>query len=250
MYTTSELTAFANADGTISSINLGNVRVYEQGFEPLQVNDYLVDWGTATDLQVQAERMVRDALNYPSTANFSWLDGWGVGRSGDVYYIGGRLSAKNAFGVASDTSYYIEYQKKGESYSPRYFRLGEENVIGTKSVIATIPRKEVGTASDEKTVVLLDGTLGTYGKSKTIDGAKYIWYYVPPGKYEVTSQTNMTKLYLDKNQTITNLDGYSECVNVRTLDFSEAGPPKTLVVSKNQHIELTLRAKVTLVRVK
>lgn len=246
-YKGSSLRVCANADKSISSINLSEVHVYEQGYEPLQVDDYLVDWGTAIELQVRAEKTVKSGLNYPSTADFSWFEGWGVGRSRDIYFIGGTVSAKNAFGIAKDTSFYIEYEKSGDSYLARYCRLDGTNLIGSGSVIAPVARTEVGTGSSDDRIVLIEGTLGSYGESKSIDGDKYIWYFVPPGRYIVTSQTNMTKLYLDKNATITNLEGWSECVRVTTLDFTDSSQSHELVVSENQHIELTLRAKVTLV---
>lgn len=246
-YEGSSLRVCANADKSISSINLGEVHVYEQGYEPLQVGDYLVDWGTAIELQMRAEETVKSGLNYPSTADFSWFEGWGVGRSRDIYFIGGTVSAQNAFGVAKDTSFYIEYEKSGASYQARYCRLDDANLIGSGSVITPFARTEVGTGSSDDRIVLLEGTLGSYGESKSIDGDEYIWYFVPPGRYIVTSQTNMTKLYLDKNDTITNLEGWSECVRVTTLDFTDSSQSQELVVSENQHIELTLRAKVTLV---
>lgn len=246
-YEGSSLRVCANADKSISSINLGEVHVYEQGYEPLQVDDYLVDWGTAIELQVRAEETVKSGLNYPSTADFSWFEGWGVGRSHDIYFIGGTVSAQNAFGIAKDTSFYIEYEKSGGSYQARYCRLDGTNLIGSGSVIAPVARTEVGTGSSDDRIVLLEGTLGSYGESKSIDGDEYIWYFVPPGRYIVTSQTNMTKLYLDKNDTITNLEGWSECVRVTTLDFTDSSQSHELVVSENQHIELTIRAKVTLV---
>jgi len=249
-YESSRLRVCANADRSISSINLGQMHLYEQGYEPLQIDDYLVDWGTALELQVRAEETVKGGLNYPSTADFSWFEGWGVGRRQDIYFIGGTVSAKNAFGVAKDATFYIEYQKSGDSYSARYFVLDGANVIGSKSVIVPVARKEVGTASTDDMIVLLEGTIGSYGESKHIDGDEYIWYYVPPGRYTVTSQTNTTKLYLDKNTTITNSDGWSECVNVTTLDFTDSSEPRELVVSQDQHIELTARAKVTLVPIR
>lgn len=251
-YQSNGLEVYANADKSISSINLGDLHVFEQGFEPLAIDDYLMDWQTHGELQVRAERAVKEALNYPDSADFPWLDGPGTGRRHNIYFIGGALSAENAFGVRKDTSYYIEYEKSGETLTVRYFRLDGENLIGQKSVLPEIQRKELAASQSDGAIVLVDGVCGDYGESKQIDGDAYIWYDVPPGEYEVSSQTGMTKLYLDKDKMIRNSDtnGYWECVSVQTLDFAQAGGQQRLSVSEGQHIELTVRAKVTLTPVK
>lgn len=246
VYESSGITVYANADQSISSINLGQVHLFEQGYESLNIADYLVDLVTAMELQVRAEDTVKSALNYPSSAEFSWLEGWGVGRSHSIYFIGGTVSAENAFGVADDASFYIEYEKSDSGFHAKYFRLGNADVIGSGSVVTEEARQETGTASTSGMIALTEGTIGSYGKSKSIDGDQYIWYYVPPGRYIVTAQTNMTKLYLHRNQTIKNYAGWSECVSVTTLDFPDTSQSKELVVGEDQHIELTFRAKVTL----
>lgn len=248
-YESNGLEVYANADKTISSINMAGIHIYEEGLEPLQVKDHLVDWATYSELSTRAEEAVKTALKYPKTADFPWL-GAGVARSGDVYVVAGTLSAENALGLVNDTSYHIEYLKADGGFSAEYFMLDGKKVIGTKSIIPDARRKEVATAGDDGKIVLVSGRVGTYGKAKEFDGDDYIWYHVPAGTYNVTSQTGLTKLYLDKNKTITNSDGYSECVSVRTLDFKKAGGPMKLVVSKGQHVELTGGSKVTLAPVK
>jgi len=246
VYESNGLDVYANADKSINSINLGDLHVFEQGLEPLQIQDYLVDWTTIGELQIHAQRVVKDALSFPDTADFPWLETPSVARRQSIYVVGGTVTAKNAFGVTKTMSYYVEFEKSGEAYLTRYFVLDGETVAGKASVIPEIERKEVAAEAEDGTIVLIDGVCGEYGVAKEIDGDTYIWYHVPPGRYTVTSQTNFTKLYLDKNQTVKSPEGWSECVAVATLDFTNAGDAKELVVSKDQHIELTVSSKVTL----
>jgi len=250
VYEGNGMRVYANVDQSINSINIDDLHVFEQGYEPLRIEDYLVyDY---VELQVRAERTVKNALSYPDSARFPWLEGPGTARRHNIYIIWGTVSAKNAFGMAEDISYYIEYEKSGETYLTRYFVLDGMKVIGETSVIPDLERKEVLAETTDGEIVLIDGVCGEYGVSKEIDGGTYIWYYVPLGTYTVTSQTNFTKLYLDENQMIRNSDtnGYWECVSVQTLDFAQAGGPQRLSVSEDQHIELTVRSKVTLVPVR
>jgi|GEM_PF-2511648 len=242
---------YCNMDSTVKTITLGvDTDIYKQGYEPYQVTDYIVNTSIVAELQVLAERQVANQLNYPSTANFSWLD-WSIGREKDLYYLSSTVKAKNAFGVQDELPFQVAFRIDNDTAEFIYLSLDYVEIINNLSSIETPKRQKITTTSSNATsegnsITLIDGQLGEYGKTITLDGKDYIDYHVPEGSYLITNNGKWCKVYLAKNKYYKNSDGYMESENVTTLEFSYYGETQTITVSSGQHIELTINASITL----
>lgn len=74
-----------------------------------------VDYDTFSKLQQAAIKAVSPYLNYPDSASFGLLN-WRVGREDDKYYVGGRVTAQNAFGMSREISFGVWLEKDGKGY--------------------------------------------------------------------------------------------------------------------------------------
>ena len=250
-YKSTAFILYCNSDSTVNSINIGDFKIYDQGYQPLSVSDFIVDIGTTTQLQVYSMEAIKDQLKYPKTADFPWL-GWGFGRYANVYVVSGSVKAQNALGVESEISCYLEFEKNNESFSIVYFVMDGTVVVGKESAVSVIERVPLATVPNSSdtdtssTIKLTEGELGSYGKTITIDDAEYIWYYVPAGNYQVTSKVSFGKLYVDKNKIGTNSEGYGETENIVTISLSSGSSAQNIVVGSDEHIFLTIAASVEL----
>jgi hypothetical protein len=241
------MTLFANADNTVSSINIGDIKVYCQGFEPYSIDDFIVDMDIAEQLILDSEDYVKSNLNYPSSADFSLLN-WSYGRERNYYQLSSSVEAENAFGVKSEIPFTIIYNVNGDAYTVAAFILDGTWVIENEIPRYDQGRKEIASASSDNEIKIIDGALGTYGKTVQIDSYEYVWYQVPAGTYTVKSNVDWCVVYVDKNQTIKNSDGYTEAVNVETLEFDSANQEKTISIASDEHIFLTVNASITLIK--
>lgn len=241
--------AYCNADNTINSINIGSdakYKLYLEGYEPINIDKFIVDEGIFNALIPITEDNVKVYLNYPSTANFALL-GWGCSRCEDIYALSGSVEAQNAFGVKDEIKFYAEYKIKDKTSSLVYLVVGGITRVGKESQMKEFERVEIKQqASESGKIVLTDGICGTYGKKVKVGSYEYVWYYVPAGKYLVTSNVKWCNVFIDKNKTIRNSDGYEESVNVKTLTFTAVGQQQEFEIKDGQHILLTENAKVTL----
>lgn len=201
-YKNLDLTIYTNMDSTVRSIILGvDTDIYRQGYEPYNIEDYLVDSDMQDTLIMKAEDKVRAHLNYPSTADFPLLD-WSFGRDHELYSVSSSVEAKNAFGVESEVPFKLIYKIKDNTSTLVYFSLSDQVIVNDKESLKRPERKEVAvqqeTKSEEKTntaeIVLVDGQLGEYGKEITLDGYKYINHHVPQGTYTVKNNVKWCKL--------------------------------------------------------
>lgn len=244
---------YCNTDSTVNTIKSDNdIDIYKQGYEPYRVEDYIITADMAAKLQSMAEKQVKSQLNYPSTADFSWLN-WSYAREVDVYSVASSVQAENAFGVKSEVPFMLQYKIADGSATLIYFALNGTVITDNTSSVALPERKEIPlpgnagqSAPDADSIVLVDGQLGDYGKYITLDGEEYINYHVPEGKYTVVSNVNYCKVYLAKDEYYKVAEGYTENDIVETLEFYANGESKTLTVHADEHIELTLSAKITL----
>lgn len=243
---------YCNMDSTVAAIKLGaDTDIYKQGFEPYQVSDYIVDPSIAAELQVISEDHVKSQLNYPSTADFSWLN-WGFGRDHDLYSVSSTVKAENAFGVEDELPFTITYQVTDGQAKLLLFVLDGNTIVNHMDAISIPERKELPSSSSnssssaENAITLVEGELGSYGKAIDIDGFTTINYHVPEGTYTVSNNGILCTLYLAKDEYYRNSDGYMENEIVETLSFSEHGETKTITIGSGEHLELTINASVTL----
>lgn len=252
LYLNMPLRLYCNMDSTVNSIKLGlDEDIYKQGFEPYQISDYIVDATTSTELQILAEDQIKDYLNFPSTADFSWLD-LSFGRKKEVYSVSSTVSAQNAFGVEQDLPFKLMYKMTDNTTTLIYLEIDGNILINNTSSIETEERKEVQSTcdtdetSEAEVINLIDGQLGKYGKTVNIDGTDYIKYFVPEGKYTITNNGKWCKVFLTKDEYFTNSSGYTENEIIETFDFTEPNQTATVTVGSDQIIELTINANVTL----
>lgn len=249
-YSGASLRLYCNMDSTVNCIKLGvDNDIYKQGYEPYQISDYLVDSSVAAELQSMSKDYVKQQLNYPSSADFSWLD-WAYGRERDLYSVSSNVKAKNAFGVESEVPFKLIYQVKDKAYKLMYFEIDGKRITNNLKTIKTTERKKIKTSErkseNKEEINLIDGELGDYGKEITLDGQKYINYYVPSGKYKITNNGKWCTVYVAKDKYYKNSDGYMENKIVDTVEFSKNGETKTISVKKGEHIELTVHATISL----
>lgn len=242
---------YCNMDSTVHSVKLGtNTYIYKQGYEPYQVSDYIVDPSVSAALQILSEDYVRSQLNYPSTAVFP-LSEWSFSRERDLYSVISKVTAENAFGVKDELAFRIIYQFENSSAKKVFFELDGSVLINRMDSITIPERKKIDTKNIDQdletvAIVLIEGELGNYGKTVSLDGFDYINYHVPAGSYTVINNGKWCKVYLAKDDYYKNSDGYMDNVIVETFEFSSYGESKTIFVSSGEHLELTINANVTL----
>ena len=243
----SSFTLYANADMTIASINTSNIKIYKQGFESYNVDDYLVDIGIVTTLQIETEEKVKNYLTYPLSANFNFL-GWGVSREKDLYTLSSTVKTKNAFGVKAEIHFVAEYKVIENSYTLISLSLGNKTVFSSSYKKQQLPeRKEKYYISSSK-IKIIEGVAGQYGKIAKYDGHEYIWYKVPEGKYKVTNNGNWAIVWVNSDRTKKNSSGYTEEKTILTLNLNSQNKTGIIEIKKNQHISLTNSSSITLER--
>ena len=246
------LTIYTNMNSTVNSIRLGaDTNVYLQGYEPYQISNYLIDTQTMAKLESDAKAKVKSQLNYPSTADFPWLD-WSFGRDHDLYTVSSSVKAKNAFGVEDELPFKLIYQLTNNTYKVVYFSLDGSVVVDNLASIKRPERQEVvvnnstNGGGNNTDIVLTYGQKGSYGKEVVIDGEKYIHFYVPAGTYTIKNNVKWCVVYLAKDEYYMNSDGYMENEIVKTITLDSASKTATITVGKGEHIELTSSGSITL----
>lgn len=81
-YKTAKLKLYMLSDDSVDAISIYGVKVFKRGYEPYDINDYIIDYEMANDLQYWATEDVKNYLNRPETADFGWVD-WAYNRNGD-----------------------------------------------------------------------------------------------------------------------------------------------------------------------
>lgn len=134
---------YCNTDSTVNTIKLGvQSDIYKQGYEPYQVEDYIVAPDVAAELQLLSEDYVTSQLNYPSTADFAWLD-WAFGRDHTLYTVSSSVTAENAFGIEDDLAFSLTYQVDGDTTNLVYFILDGNIIVDNTSTLSLPERKEI-----------------------------------------------------------------------------------------------------------
>lgn len=240
-YKSASLRVYCNMDSSINTIKLGNeTDIYKQGFEPYQIDDYIVDSSTAVKLQQLSEEYVKSQLNYPATADFSWL-GWTYSRNHDIYSVYNTVTAQNAFGVEEEIPFVIRYKVESDKIEMLYFELSGNTITNKMTNISIPERRQLETIhSDSLTnsnISLIDGQLGDYGEKVNLNGYDVIIYNIPTGTYKITNNGKWCKIYIinDTKNTIT-----------QTLEFFNYEESQTITISEGEHIELTENANVIL----
>ena len=237
------LKVYFNFDGTVDSINIGNtteMKLYEQGYEPYDIADYVVDADTAFSLIPLAEEQIKSHLNYPSTANFSLLD-WSYGRQKNTYYLTSNLSAENGFGVQDDISFSCAYDVSGDNATLVYLEI--DAIVYINKLEALPERKAIeapeadNSSSTSSEIRLIDGQLGEYGKKDAVY-PEYINFFVPVGDYSVKNNAKISIVMIIDDKS-------NDEISRLTLSSGQSGD---ISIKSGQHIELTIYSDVSLTK--
>ena len=252
------LIVYCNAGSTVESINYNEEKIYCRGYESYNINHYVYKSSYILDLQTKAKEVVSLYLNYPSTAKFSYNNvDWSVARYNNIYYLSSFVKASNAFGVYSIIDFKIAYNVIEENNSMKYKSIylimdGESIFNHLDSYKSSEERKKVEPKNPYKYAMpisginLIYGVLGDYGKEETIDGEKYIFYYIPAGKYIITNYGDSGAIFLDSNAMKKNSAGYLESVDSKMYTFESGSKGKTiqLEIPLDYHIEISMYTMV------
>lgn len=243
-YSGNSFIVYAFDNGQIVSINLGDVKLYEDGFETLNVDDFLATTSTVTTLKVKSESIVKANLNFPDTASFSWLE-WGSAKRYNYYIITGKVTAKNAFGVKDSLNFYIEYKGENNNWSVVYATLDNKTILGTKSQWPSVRKieKQIDETNGTQDITLKYGIKGTYGKEDLFDGEKYIRYYLPSGKYTAEALVRNSIMYIETVK-IHKEDGWDTSDILETIRFSTVGEKKSFEIKSGYCISLTINSQI------
>lgn len=239
---------YCNMDGTINTIKVGvDIDLYKQGYEPWNIENFLVDDAIKDQLIYCTEEAVSACLRNPATADFPLLD-WSFGREFNRYTVNSYVEAQNALGVPSELSFTAGFWVEDEQIKLVYLML-DGSVVKDESADYPLPERAAVEVENPVSVAdeirIVDGQLGEYGKHMDLDGEDYIWYMVPAGRYELTCNAKQCVVYVDKDEITRNGSGYVEMENVVTYEL-EYGETVEIVIGENEHIFNTINADFTL----
>jgi len=241
-YRANKGTVYCDNNKEVDSISFSDIKVYQKGFDSLDVNDYLVNTIKSDELFSITIQIVKSELSYPEEAIFKSQE-FGFARWRNLYGVSGVVDAKNALGIKAELKFSLIFDIS-DGNNLVHFVLNGENIFGLKPNIE--PQREEIENEESNDIVLTDGLKGSFGKEVTLDGYSYIWFTLPEGKYEVVCESKSCLVFLDKDETVKNSDGFFETVNVTTLRLNESENKAELFVGKDQHIELGMGTKVRL----
>ena len=252
------LRIYCSTDNTIETIYIGpEVDVFSKTEGAYHIENYKSDLNIISQVEAQAQEIVKSQLNYPSTSSFPWLD-WRTGRDHDIYTVSSKVTAQNAFGVESELPFTMHFEVDAASKQVhlRYFMLDGTVIVNELSQVAVPERMPAvkQTSSLEETthddILITAGELGDYGQTITdTDGEVFIDYHVPAGTYQVTSKVPMCVVYVEDNTYFVNDDGYKECKNISETQFSAVDEQHEITVGENEHIFVTINAKLLLEKI-
>ena len=241
-------------NGDVSSITIANHlldKIYLDGYEPLNVKDFIFSSDKKISLRVKAEEKIKSYLKYPSTAKFDWV-GYNYARRYDVYQIAGTFKAKNVMGVEIDHEFKIEFDYSNGSATPVYLVVNKEKYIGSVSHLKEIVRKEIPQEepkSEDGSIILKDGIIGSYGKKDKFDGEDYIRYYIPAGTYRAEALTKNAQFYVETIK-LHKEDGYDNATTIKNVKLSSVGSTDEFTINKDQCISLVTYTQVKLTKIK
>lgn len=239
-YKTANLKLYMLSDDSVDSISIYGVKVFKRGYEPYDINDYIIDYEMATDLQYWAKEDVKKYLNRPETADFGWFD-WAYNRNGEVYGVKSTVKAKNFFNAKDKVSFVAQYKVTEDSHKLIYLEL-DGNVYCDNGRIKEKERKPLDTGKKKSSksssnirIVLSDGEKGEYGKLVESGGEKYYHYYVPNGDYKAVCKIPCTVFVVGEDPN-----------DVKSSKALSENDTASISVPNGYHIELSMNGKIVL----
>ncbi len=244
---------YALDKGDVSSITIANNlldKIYLDGYEPVDVNNFLFDSSTRVDLQVKAEEKIKSHIKYPDTSKFNWTE-YSYARRYDIYQISGSFKAKNALNVEIDHKFTIEFKREKNGWNIVYLIVNNDKYVGTSTQMKEIVRKEIQSKEQKEdgSIILKDGTAGTYGKKDKFDGEDYIRYYIPAGTYKAEAITKNAQFFVETIK-LHKENGYDAATTIKNVKLKNVGDTDTFTISKDQCISLVMYTQVRLTKIK
>ena len=250
VYESMSFTLYAYDNGGINSINVGTlgIKVYDEKYESLDVNNYIVNMSYISELQIKVEEVVKKYANHPSTVDFDWITTGGYSRKENFYFVSVDFSAKNSYGVASDHKAVAEVYVKDGKYTVNCLKIDSSIVYGKSKYkeVERIERKGIDKSTDDK-IILKEGIKGNYGKEDLFDGEKYIRYYIPAGTYQVKAITKNAQLWIETKK-IHKEDGYDTATLVKTVKLSNVDDTEIITIKSSECISLVINTQVELTK--
>ena len=239
---------YCKMDGTIETVKVGtDINLYELGYEPWKIENFIVGEDTKEELIYCAEDAVSACLKYPGSAEFPIMD-WTFGREFNRYSASSYVTAYNAMGVPQKHNFTTQFWIDDENIKLIYLELDGNPVVNKLESYPSPKRAEVEIESqntNDSEIRIIDGQLGEYGKNVSLDGEDYIWYMIPSGKYKATCNSKRCVLYVDKDEIYRNSSGYVEMKNVSTHEMVYEDSVE-IVINEGEHIFNTIGADITL----
>ena len=108
---------YFNKDGTVNSINSGNIKFYENGKKVEDFKNRLITTKEKTQIKTWAEETVKEILKAPSTAKFpgsfiSPFKDWNISKNGNKFTVSSYVDSQNGFGAMIRSEFTITYEWK------------------------------------------------------------------------------------------------------------------------------------------
>lgn len=235
--------------GEVNSINYSNnnsIKLYEDGYEPLDINDFEIDSSMYASLQIASESVVMTDLTFPGTADFLWDSTGFCTRYYNYYIIGCTFTVQNSAGYEETHHFRIDSIIIGDTSDLVYYEL-DGNVMTGEPCVPEIEKIPLDNSeqSDDGMIKIKEGIIGEYGKEDNFDGEMYIRYYVPSGKYTVTCDTLGSTVYIETIE-FHKEDGYDTSTIIEKISFSSTKECYSIEIKEGECISLTLNSIIYL----
>lgn len=124
-------------NGEVSSINYmrdPDFKLYENGYESLNIADFQLDSVTHISLKSASEAVIEESVEYPETLNFDWWTTGSCTRYYDYYIISAEFTCKNAYGVKSRHVFRIDATVTEDGSDLVYYELDGVVKFGSPDV--------------------------------------------------------------------------------------------------------------------
>lgn len=175
-------------------------KLYEYGYEALNVKDFYADNSDIVALSAKAKTIVESSVDNPKTLEFDFANAK-VFRYKDYYYFKGKVSEKKSYLKRTQHEFIVicSYDEN-QKYELLCYALDGE-VLAGEPIWPEFEREQLPmlTTRVDGTILLTYGFAGDYGETESMDGEEIICYYLPEGRYKVTCQTRGSGLTIKRN---------------------------------------------------
>ena len=103
--------------------------------------------------------------------------------------------------------------------------------------------------NENKASVITYGELGDYGRTVIYSGKEYIKYFLPEGEYEVKALVKNSMFFIEDTKIYKNSSGYDESDIIDTINLSNKGDKKTIVINSENCINLVMNSVISVKKI-